>query len=358
MSTILIVDDEENVRITLKRGLKNEGHDVLTAKDVETACTLIQEHDCDVVVTDIIMPRATGIDLLRRIQEQSPDIKVVMITGGPSVETAAEAVRKGAFDYIPKPVSKETIRKVVARAVEVKMLSDEKRRLEEENAIYRDQLEELVETRTQAWRESESKYTTLFKNIGDPIFIFDRETSHFLDCNPSAEKRYGYSREEFQSMRSQDLHVEEEEKMVKVKRISREDKNVPGKPRTFIHQTRNGERLDVEILTAETVYEGRPALASIARDISERKRHERELLNVIANTSHLVNTPLTLALGYMDMVTSGMIEMTPKLATKVHLKLEEIRGLLAKGLSGKIALLVHETSDGWTPVSKPRRDEK
>ena len=148
MSRVLVVDDEKSIRIVLREFLRKDGHEVHVAEDVETAFRFLEDHEFDVVVSDIIMPRITGIDLLRRIHDRWPDIQVIMITGEPNVNTAVEAVRSGAFDYLSKPISRDDMRKVVFNAGRIKALSDEKKRLELENRKHREHLEELVRERT------------------------------------------------------------------------------------------------------------------------------------------------------------------------------------------------------------------
>ncbi len=155
---VLIVDDEESIRITLAEFIKEDGYTVHTAEDAAEALRLMDEHAFDVVVTDIVLPRVNGVALLKMIHERSPDTQVIMLTGDPAVETAAEAVRAGAFDYLTKPVSQNAIRRVVGNAAQIKELTDEKQRLEEENKKYQQHLERMVEERTAALRESEAHY--------------------------------------------------------------------------------------------------------------------------------------------------------------------------------------------------------
>lgn len=158
MARVLIVDDEESIRVTLAEFVKDDQYDVHTAADAEEALRLIEDQPFDVVVTDIILPRVNGVALLGEIRKRWPDTQVIMLTGDPTVETAAEAVRAGAFDYLIKPVPKSAIRRVVANAVQVKTLTDEKRKLEESNKWYQHHLEELIEARTKELRKSESHY--------------------------------------------------------------------------------------------------------------------------------------------------------------------------------------------------------
>lgn len=143
MAKILVVDDEESIRITLSEFIREDGHDVYRAGDVDEAFKQLQDSTFDVVVTDIIMPRITGVDLLKKIREGNQDIQVIMITGEPNVDTAVEAVRAGAFDYLSKPISKDEIKKVVGNAARIKELNEDKIRLEAENREYQEHLENV-----------------------------------------------------------------------------------------------------------------------------------------------------------------------------------------------------------------------
>ena len=154
MARVLVVDDEENIRITFRDFLEQEGHEVHTAGNVSDADRLMIKHDFDVVVTDIIMPKRKGTELLKNICKVSKGIQVIMITGEPTVDTATEAVRLGAFDYLSKPASGKALQKVVAKAARVKALFDEKERLTEENRKQREELTHLVQERTAALSEA------------------------------------------------------------------------------------------------------------------------------------------------------------------------------------------------------------
>jgi putative nucleotidyltransferase with HDIG domain len=150
MSRVLVVDDEKSMRITLCEFLKNEGFVADSASDAVMACSMINEKSYDVVLTDIIMPRISGMDLLTTIRKKSKTLQIIIMTGEPSVDTAIQAVKSGANDYLTKPISKEILLKTIRFAVNVKRLGDEKAALEEENRFYQKQLEELVAHRTQS----------------------------------------------------------------------------------------------------------------------------------------------------------------------------------------------------------------
>jgi putative nucleotidyltransferase with HDIG domain len=148
MARVLVVDDEQNIRIAFQEFLEQVGHKVQTADAAGKAVKLLSRQEFDVVATDIIMPDISGIKLLEFIRKASPGVQVIMITGQPTVETAAEAVRIGAFDYLTKPVSGSILCKAVASAARAKSLIDEKKRLEAENLKYQEKLESLVRART------------------------------------------------------------------------------------------------------------------------------------------------------------------------------------------------------------------
>ncbi len=103
MSNILIVDDEKAIRKTLGEILSYEGYKLEEASDGEEALKRFKEKSYDVVLCDIKMPKMDGIEFLERAREANPDIPIIMISGHGTIETAVEAVKKGAYDYISKP---------------------------------------------------------------------------------------------------------------------------------------------------------------------------------------------------------------------------------------------------------------
>ncbi|MBX9784940.1 MAG: sigma-54 dependent transcriptional regulator [Chitinophagaceae bacterium] len=103
MSNILIVDDEKAIRKTLSEILSYEGYKIDDAENGEEGLKKLKEKNYDVVLCDIKMPRVDGIEFLEKSKEINPDIPVIMISGHGTIETAVEAVKKGAFDYVAKP---------------------------------------------------------------------------------------------------------------------------------------------------------------------------------------------------------------------------------------------------------------
>jgi len=143
-SRILIVDDEASIRLTFEMFLAREGYSqVLTAATFEEALNVIHDQDLDLIISDIVLEGARGTDLLRKIRETGIQCPVVMITGFPNLDSAAEAVRYGAFDYISKPVNKETLLRFVRQALQHWQLEKEKKELIRENEKYKRYLEAI-----------------------------------------------------------------------------------------------------------------------------------------------------------------------------------------------------------------------
>jgi len=104
MAKILVIDDEKSIRNTLKEILTYEGHEVIEAQDGAEGLKQAEKDKFDIIFCDIKMPKMDGIEVLEKLQELAPDSPVVIISGHGNIDTAVEAIKKGAFDYIAKPL--------------------------------------------------------------------------------------------------------------------------------------------------------------------------------------------------------------------------------------------------------------
>jgi len=167
-TAILVIDDEESLRNTFQFFLQNQGYGpVHTASSFEEALQALGKRPYDLIISDIVLGGNTGIDILKRVREMGLSCPMVMITGYPTVETAAEAVRLGAFDYIPKPVDKEALLKTARIALRQYQLEQGQRRAEQERERYRAFLE------------------TVFKSVTDAIVTVDQNLD-ICEVNPAA----------------------------------------------------------------------------------------------------------------------------------------------------------------------------
>ncbi|MFP4055823.1 MAG: HD domain-containing phosphohydrolase [Candidatus Brocadiia bacterium] len=152
---VLVVDDEEGVREVLARGLVARGLTCHTAADGHRAMAILGQQDHGVVLADIRMPGLDGLQLLERIKRQWPLTEVIIITGVFELESAVEAMRRGAYDYVTKPFDVNEVVFAVERALH-------KRQLEVQNWYYRENLETEVELRSSELLESNHRLQQLF----------------------------------------------------------------------------------------------------------------------------------------------------------------------------------------------------
>ena len=128
---ILIIDDEKNYLLVLQTLLEDEGYTVTALSDPETALAFLQESEVDVVVTDMKMPRITGLDVLERVKKKWPYIPVLIMTAFGTIESAVETMKYGAFDYITKPFSNDELLLSIHNAVELAQAHREYKLLQE-----------------------------------------------------------------------------------------------------------------------------------------------------------------------------------------------------------------------------------
>lgn len=143
INRILIIEDEEILRFTFQSFLSKEGYEVVTAEDYYSALKVLSEYSFDLIIADIILAGNTGIDILREVKERGMICPVIMITGQPSIETASEAVRLGAYDYLSKPVEKSALLKITNQALKFKAMIDARDLMEAEKEKYRSDLETI-----------------------------------------------------------------------------------------------------------------------------------------------------------------------------------------------------------------------
>ena len=116
MAKILVIDDEANLRKVLAAMLRRDGFDVTVAADGEQGLAEFHKNGADIVVTDLVMPKAGGMEVLRAVNAANPDVPVIIITAHGTVDSAVEAIKAGAFDYITKPYEQAELSAVIAKA--------------------------------------------------------------------------------------------------------------------------------------------------------------------------------------------------------------------------------------------------
>ena len=345
MSRVLIVDDEKSIRRTLGEFLRQEGYVVEEAEDAETAQRHLENAVFDVVVTDIVLPRVSGVELLHRIHGSAPDVQVVMMTGEPTVETATESLRAGATDYLFKPIGKPAILRVVANAARIKSLADAKDKLEKENLAYRENLEKLVKERTAQLEVSEARFRALVETTMDWVWELDAE-GRYDYVSPKIHDLLGYRPEEVLGRTPFDLMPEAEAQRVDV--IFRE---IFSKREPFLALQNTNRHRDGRLVVLET--SGVPVFDATGqfrgyrgmdRDVTDRKRLEEQLrqaqkLEAVGQLAGGVAHDFNNILAAI-MMQLGLLQMNPKLEeeTRIALKDLEVEAERAANLTRQLLL--------------------
>ncbi|MBI4642063.1 MAG: response regulator [Candidatus Tectomicrobia bacterium] len=314
---ILVVDDEKTIRLVFQSTLYRAGYEVVVAEDAREGLEALDRESFDVVVADIILPRMTGIDLLEQIRRKDPDLPVILITGEPNLETATEALRLGAYDYISKPINRQSLIHLVTRAVEKKRLLDEKKRLEA------DLRRKYIET--------EEMYGLIFRSVKAGIYQCEPDLEGRLTLiNQAGAEILGYaSPEEVIGRRAIDFYVDSEERTRLIESLKTK-KMVNGAVLRL--RRADGQEIDIELTCNLMMDEkGNPLyLHGIFRDISERKRLEQEMIqaekfnligHIASGLAHEIGTPLNVISGtaeYLMMDIKGDNLMRVELEAILH----------------------------------------
>jgi PAS domain S-box-containing protein len=164
--TILVVDDEKRIRSGCVKMLTEDGFPATSAETAEAGLAILKKEHFDIILLDLMMPGLSGLDALVRIRALHPDTVVIVITGYATLEYSIEAMKKGAFDFIPKPFAPEDLRRVVHKAVEyIRTLQD-------------------IATET-------SRMRVLINHLSDGVLAIDNQKKIVL-ANPAALKLMGY----------------------------------------------------------------------------------------------------------------------------------------------------------------------
>jgi DNA-binding response OmpR family regulator len=196
---ILVADDEESILDLLSRFLEKQGYQVDVANSVDTALALLRENRYDVVLTDKNMPDLSGrteggMEIVRFVREQMPESEVIMITGYATIETAVEAMKLGAFDYIMKPIPLNELKEKIERILEYRRFINAGDTLEIYRTLY-NQVLSVLENRDDIPDEQVER---LLRSLGrkiDNVFGMQKEYETIIQAQAEAmEKIEEYSR--------------------------------------------------------------------------------------------------------------------------------------------------------------------
>ena len=319
-ANILVVDDEGIVRDGCMRILGKEDCNVQVAESGNEGLEFIKQKGFDIVLLDLKMPGMSGMEVLRIINEAYPDIIVIVITGYATVESAVEAMKEGAYDYIPKPFTPDQLRIVVRRAIEKKALLREAEYLRQER-----------EKGLQDIATERSKVKTIINCMADGVLVTDREGGVVLH-NPAAMKMLGIM-----------------------------DTSIVGKPLSQSIKDKNLAELATKVLTTadtdhitisqelplgesgETVLmahlapvknEAGEVLGSVTvlQDISQLKAIDKMKSDFVAMVAHEFKSPLSSIQQQMSVILGGM-------AGEVNERQRKILGRVKERTQGLLKLI-------------------
>jgi len=285
---ILVIDDEPRIRDACKIVLSDRGFAVSVAADGESGLAMIKEQHYDIVLVDLMMPTISGFDVLSEIRDRHPDTAVIVITGYATLEHSIEAMKKGAFDFIPKPFTPDQLRAVVEKSLR-----------------YTTALQDIA--------DSKSRLRVMVNRLTDGVMVTDASRRVVL-ANPAFLHLVGYDGEE-----AVGLHVEEilrDEKL-----LDTIDQALTMPANTFAELTSEvtftaaeGEKI---CSTRCAPFRGRTnenlGTTTVLRDITALKRMDQMKSDFVSLVSHEIRSPMNSLLMQLKIILDGLAgEVTDK----------------------------------------------
>jgi len=325
---ILVIDDDDVIRLACDMTLRHEGYTVETAENGRIGIEKVKTGLFDLVLLDLMMPEMSGIDVIDVLRGMNPNIIIVVITGFATIESAVETLKKGVYDYIPKPFTPEELRNVVRKGLEKSHL------IKEAESLRREREQNLLRIAAE-----KSRLTTIINCMGEGLIATDREANLVLvnqvACAmlhlPAAEK-IGRNVRGFLN----NLDLEE------FISSSLNDKNLPtGNISKEILFDR--EKNIIYLITAAPIKEPNEevsGLALVLMDISEEKKLERmkaEFQKLVSVVAHELKAPINAIDGYLDLIIKGYVKDKPEklleYLSRSRQKAETLRNLVQDLLS-------------------------
>jgi len=380
-ATIIVVEDEAGIRVTLGGILEDAGYRVIGWERGADALEMMRGTPFNVVIVDIRLPDIGGLEILKQAKEINPDAAVVMMTGYASMETAVDAVNRGAYAYFVKPINPDEIKLTIANALRQQRLSIENRRLiddlQQSNSRLLKVNEEVQNEITErkrlvaVLRESEERYRALLElggEVGEAVVML-RDTEQGKGVQAFVSDTWlritGCSREELLGMSFFDLvHPQYRKASLERHQKKMDGEIIPGLFELVIIR-KDGTEVPIELTSAYTIYKGEHANVAYIRNITERKQMERELkekneqLDIqnedlqslteelvtqrqeliektgeveranrlksefLANMSHELRTPLNVIIGFSELLRD---EVVGKISDEQRQCLEDVLG--------------------------------
>ena len=308
MNKLLLIDDEEDILDVLSLSLKRDGYDVITASSGERGIKRFEEESPLIVLTDLKMPGMDGLDVLKRVKSSNPDAEVIVVTGHGDMDSAIEALRYGASDFVNKPVREEALQIALERA-------KEKLVIREKLQAYTVDLENMCQIAIGEVKRKSDFQDKLITSSNDGIMATD-EHGKIIIFNPGAEAIFGVPRiKVVRKLDFTELFPPEIAADFSLMFNNGEDVREVGWKEVTIHRE---DHNDVPVRFSGTLlYDGEDIIGSVGffQDLSEIKRLERELVKserlaaigqTVARLAHYIKNILTGLKGGTYIVNIGL----------------------------------------------------
>ncbi|MBN1458426.1 MAG: response regulator [Armatimonadetes bacterium] len=311
---ILVVDDELPLRELCRLSLTAAGHEVTVAESAEQALEVFEPGAFDLLLTDLMMPGMSGLDLLKHVLEADPSLACVMITGSATIETAVEAIQLGAFNYVSKPFTAKELAALAEQALRVRRLRQE------------------AERNLLLLHEEQSRVQTIVQSMVDGVLVTNRE-GNLVFYNPAlprllqlGDKQPSVGEAPSAELFPPDLLSSMREALAETEAI-RTAGELPGGPpylsaSVSIVRDQAGEALGT---------------VAVIRDITEAKKLEEQMSAFASMVAHELRSPLAAITQYMDLILGGVVADDEQ-------KLHEIVGR-CRSRTGALAQLVNDLLD-------------
>ncbi|MDW7679173.1 MAG: response regulator [bacterium] len=328
VKNILVVDDDDVIRLSCELTLKAEGMVVDSAENGRVGVEMLKKKKYDLILLDLMMPEMQGTEFLDFVSSYDESIIVIVITGFATIESAVETLKKGAYDYLPKPFTPEELRKVVRKGLERRKL-----------LLEREQFQHEREENLERIAAEQSRLSTIINCMSEGLIAVDKDARLLLN-NAVASNLLELKK----SCRIGDhvrgiLNNDELENWI-IETLDK--KKYPARPalREIVFDAEKQKIYSVTLAPIKEKKKDVSGLVLVLTDISEERKLARmkaEFQQLVAVVAHELKAPINTIEGYLDLIIKGYLKEKPEkeleYLTRSRDKAEKLRNLIQDLLS-------------------------